>query len=117
MGDDPNYIVGFKYKTSDFQNFSGSSFFSHNGKLMNAHLKSFSSRANLKTNTAYEFINTNSDERLNSNIENLHFLSEYKFNESSHINFNIRHDLTQNKTADYVYGLGAELGFWKYTLE
>ena len=117
MGDDPNYIVGFKYKSSDFQNFSGDSFFSNNGKLMNAILKSSSSWLNFKTNTAYEFINTKSDERLNSNIENLHFLSEYKFNESSHLNLNIRHDLTQNKTADFVYGLGAELGLWKYTLE
>ena len=38
-------------------------------------------------------------------------------NESSHLYLNIRHDLTQNKTADLAYGLGAELGLWKYTLE
>ena len=117
LGDDLNYLVGFKYKSSDFQNFSANSFFSHNGKLMNATLKSSSSWVNFKTNTAYEFINNDSDERLNSNIENLHFLSEYKFNESSHLYLNIRHDLTQNKTADLAYGLGAELGLWKYTLE
>ena len=73
LGDDLNYLVRFKYKSSDFQNFSANSFFSHNGKLMNATLKSSSSWVNFKTNTAYEFINNDSDERLNSNIENLHF--------------------------------------------
>ena len=40
---------------------------------MNATLKSSASWVNFKTNTAYEFINNDSDERLNSNIENLHF--------------------------------------------
>ena len=84
---------------------------------MNANLKSNNSWANFQTKTSYEFINTNFDKRLSSDIENLHFLSEYNFNKSSYMNINIRHDLTQNKTADFAYGVGTELGLWKYTFE
>ena len=70
-----NYIAGFKYKASEFHNFSGNSFFSQNRKLMNANLKSTYSWGKFQTKTGYEFINTTFDERLNSDIENLHFLT------------------------------------------
>ena len=116
-GEDLNYISGFKYKASEFHNFLGNSFFSQNGKLMNANLKSTYSWGKFQTKTGYEFVNTNFDGRLNVDIDNLHFLSEYNFYRSSHININIRHDLTQSKTADLAYGVGTELGFWKYTFE
>jgi LPS-assembly protein len=112
-----NYIAGFKYKNSDSTNFSGSAFFSHDRDLMNATLKSFFSWAQFDTKAVYEFISNNSDQRLTSDIENLNFLSEYKFNDNSSLNVNFRHDVKQNKTADFAYGLGTEFGLWTYNFE
>ena len=112
-----NYIAGFKYKNSDSTNFSGSAFFSHDRDLMNATLKSFFSWAQFDTKAVYEFISNNSDQRLTSDIENLNFLSEYKFNDNSSLNVNFRHDVKQNKTADFAYGLGTKFGLWTYNFE
>ena len=112
-----NYIAGFKYKNSDSKNFSGSAFFSHDRDLINATLKSFFSWAQFDTKAVYEFISNNSDQRLTSDIENLNFLSEYKLNRNSSLNVNFRHDVKQNKTADFAYGLGTEFGLWTYNFE
>ena len=50
-------------------------------------------------------------------IQNLNFLSEYKFNDNSSLNVNFRLDVKQNKTADFAYGLGTEFGLWTYNFE
>ena len=111
-----NYVGGFKYQTNTAFQAAGDTRISNTGKIMNADISSAVQIEGLNLSGHYEFIEAQTDERINQDLENINLSSSYTVFEDFSVSMTRRYDLSQNAMASSksLFNLDFSSGVWDY---
>ena len=110
------YISGFNYQSLDALRINGDTMLDNDGQILNANLSSKLKVKDLNLESRYEFIDAQTDERINENLEAINLSTSYtgfkNFNVSAIRRYDLSEDTIANSTSSF--GMNFTSGFWNY---
>ena len=110
------YIGGFNYQSLDALRINGDTMLDNDGQILNANLSSKLEVKDLNLESQYEFIDAQTDERINENLEVINLSTSYtgfkNFNVSAIRRYDLSEDTIANSTSSF--GMNFTSGFWNY---
>ena len=112
-----SYLSTFLFESPKSLKFSGQALFLQDEELLSAKVNSGYSFGSLIFNADYEYLNGDTDARIQSDIENAILDTSYKFSATNSFSVAARYDLNENAMSEIMYGTEIHHDSWKYKLE
>ena len=109
-----NYLGKFYYRTENANTFSSNVLLSSKGHLLQGDLKGNYSHKKFNLGLNYETIDQSIDTRFSEDLRTMSLTSEYNLSDGFQINVGSQYDFNHSKMATTSFGLGFDLGSWKY---
>ena len=113
-----NYIGGFNYRHNRALVFNGDVLADKKGKILNGNLSGKIEQKDLNLSSRYEFIDAQTDDRINEDLRNINLSASYTGFENFSVGAIRRYDLSEDAIANSTssYAVNFTSGLWDYKL-
>ena len=113
-----NYIGGFDYRHNRALVFNGDVLADKKGKILNGNLSGKIEQKDLNLSSRYEFIDAQTDDRINEDLRNINLSASYTGFENFSVGAIRRYDLSEDAIANSTssFAVNFTSGLWDYKL-
>ena len=113
-----NYIGGFNYRSFNAFRINGDTMVGNDGQILNANLSSKLEVKDLNLGSQYEFIDAQTDDRINEDLRNINLSASYTGFENFSVGAIRRYDLSEDAIANSTssFAVNFTSGLWDYEL-